>query len=594
MPTTRRAPDAGDAASDPGKASVRRLRQTAERLTLEQSAAGASELTEQNRRFEAALANMSQGLCMFDAESRLVVCNHRYHEIFGLAPGELAFGITQDDLCRILIAKGFYPPSVTPESIRESTRVALLDGDGLPVLRELADGRVIAIRYRSMEGGGWVSTFEDITAQRRNEARIAHLARHDALTDLPNPRTLREEGRALALRADRREIAAYYFDLDRFKLVNDTYGHGVGDELLRAVADRLRAALGAADGIVGRLGGDEFALLRLVRSEAEAEAFAEALLAAIVRPYALSCGRLDAGVSIGVALRRAGAAEDVETLLQNADLALRHAKSNGRGTVHLFDPALSEAARQRRVLEAELRTALAENQFELHYQPLVELGGQRTVGVEALLRWRHPERGLVSPVLFIPLAEEMGFIVPLGDWVIRQACRDAAKWPDHVVVAVNVSGIQLHQKGFAASVLAALREAGLAPGRLEVEITESVLIDESEASLDNLETLRAAGIRFAMDDFGTGYSSLSYLRRFPIDKIKIDRSFMKDAQTNADALAIIRAIAGLGASLGITTLVEGVETEEQLGIARAEGIDQVQGYLFSRPQPKAEIEGKLG
>ncbi|KQT83195.1 diguanylate cyclase [Aurantimonas sp. Leaf443] len=536
---------------------------------------------------------MSQGLCMFDAEEQLVVCNHRYHELFGLPAGSLSFGMTQTEVCRVLLRNGCYPAGVTLDQLRLGTLTALGGETGQPVLRELADGRVLSILYRSMDGGGWVSTFEDVTAQRRSEARIAHLARHDGLTDLLNSRTFREGDHALLRPADpkRPVVALLSLDLDRFKFVNDTYGHALGDELLRAVAERLRMGVRPGSAIA-RMGGDEFAILMRARSEAEVMARAQALVAAIARPFETSGGFVEIGVSIGLETVRGGLG-DIERLILDADLALRHAKASGRGQVRVFDPAMSESARLRRALESDLHEALATDAFELHYQPLVELAGDRIVGMEALVRWNHPERGLVSPATFIPVAEEIGLIVSLGEWVLRRACADASHWPDEIAVAVNVSSMQLQQAGFAQTVFETLAQTGLAAARLEIEITESAILDESEATARNIAALKAAGIRFAMDDFGTGYSSLSYLRRFPIDKIKIDRSFMKDAETSADALAIIRAVAGLGVSLGITTLVEGVETAEQLDLARAEGLSQVQGYLISRPKPRAEIEGML-
>ncbi|MGI4764331.1 MAG: putative bifunctional diguanylate cyclase/phosphodiesterase [Janthinobacterium lividum] len=554
---------------------------------------GDDRLIAQIQRYEAAIDNMSQGLCMYDDRSRLVLCNARYCEIFNLPSAAGLFGLTQDEICSRLITSGAYSPSITIDMIRASADSALRNRFSPAVWRELADGRVLSVIYRALDGGGWVSTFEDVTELRRKEAQIVHLARHDGLTDLANARTLLEESHALltSFPPSRPVLAMHYLDLDRFKFVNDTYGHAVGDELLRAVADRLRHAV-RRDDVVARLGGDEFALLQRVPDASTARAIADQLAKAIGAPYDLSTGRVEIGVSIGVATH-SGVVANLEPLLQDADLALREAKVANRGTVCCFDPAMSVTARMRRNLEAELHRAVEADEFEVHYQPLVDLERDTTVGVEALVRWRHPEKGLVSPATFIPLAEEIGLIVQIGEWVLRQACRDAATWPNDVSLAVNVSGVQLRQKGFVDVVHRALSDSTLEPERLELEITESALLDESEVVMRNLQDLRAMGIRFAMDDFGTGYSSLSYLRRFPIDKIKIDRSFMKDAETSADALAIIRAVAGLGVSLGITTLIEGVETEQQLTLARHEGVGQVQGYYFSTPQPGPVILGML-
>lgn len=382
-------------------------------------------------------------------------------------------------------------------------------------------------------------------------------------------------------------LAMYYIDLDRFKFVNDTYGHAAGDELLQEVAARLRRNTRRGD-VVARLGGDEFALVHRVVDAAAATSTAQRLVNVLSEPFDLASGRVHTGASIGLAIR-AVQDLDMDPLLHDADLALRHSKTEGRGVFSVFEASMSEAFEARRQIEADLQAALAADQFELHYQTLVDARDGHVACVEALVRWRHPTRGLVPPLSFIPLAEETGLILPLGRWVLERACRDALAWPESVDVAVNVSSVQMRQKGFGAEVLAVLAETGLAAARLEVEITETSLLEESEATRENLATLHGAGIRIAMDDFGTGYSSLSYLRRFPIDKIKIDRSFMSEAETSADARAIIRAVAGLGVSLGITTVVEGVETAQQLELARAEGVGQVQGYLLGRPQPQASL-----
>ncbi|CAO4184373.1 putative bifunctional diguanylate cyclase/phosphodiesterase [Methylorubrum populi] len=557
-----------------------------------------AQLSEQNRRFDAALENMSQGLCMFDADHRLLVWNRRYLDIFALPETVLRIGMSQRAVIETLVALKRYKPGATVDSVCEGTRTSLLGGGPKSVLRELADGRVIAVTHRPMAGGGWVATFEDITERRRNEARIIHMARHDGLTDLPNRTALREIGSEWieALRASEGgRLAVLCLDLDRFKPVNDSFGHAVGDALLRAVSERLRAHLRGRD-VVARLGGDEFAVLSRVEDAAGAMALAERLIDVVGAPYLLDGITAEIGMSVGIALaaseeERGGL--DIERLLKEADLALYEAKAGGRGTCRVFEPQMDEAVRERLHLERELREALQAGRFELHYQPLVDLSDNRITGMEALVRWRHPERGLVSPALFVPLAEETGLIVPLGEWVLRQACRDAAGWPDGISVAVNVSPIQLRHRGFVQSVLAALATSGLVATRLELEITESVLLDDTETNLETLHTLRKLGVRISMDDFGTGYSSISYLRRFPFDKIKIDRSFVRDCAAQSEAGAIIRAIVSLGASLGITTLVEGVETEPQLATVRAEGAQEVQGYLFSPPRPAAEIAALL-
>ena len=546
-------------------------------------------LSEQIRLFEGALQNMNQGLCMFDAQSRLVVSNKRYRDIFNIPQDMVLTGMAQHAICSALVARGLYSPEVTVAEIERSTRAALQAAEPAPITRELCDGRTLAISHRVMDGGGWVSTFEDITEQRRNAERIAHLAHHDALTDLANTRAMRQGYRDLIAAQDdeRPLLAMYYIDLDRFKFVNDTYGHAAGDELLQEVAARLRRNTRRGD-VVARLGGDEFALVHRVVDAAAATSTAQRLVNVLSEPFDLASGRVHTGASIGLAIR-AVQDLDMDPLLHDADLALRHSKTEGRGVFSVFEASMSEAFEARRQIEADLQAALAADQFELHYQTLVDARDGHVACVEALVRWRHPTRGLVPPLSFIPLAEETGLILPLGRWVLERACRDALAWPESVDVAVNVSSVQMRQKGFGAEVLAVLAETGLAAARLEVEITETSLLEESEATRENLATLHGAGIRIAMDDFGTGYSSLSYLRRFPIDKIKIDRSFMSEAETSADARAIIRAVAGLGVSLGITTVVEGVETAQQLELARAEGVGQVQGYLLGRPQPQASL-----
>ena len=563
--------------------------------TLAELHASHASLVEQNRRFEAALSNMTQGLCLFDEAARLVVYNQRYCEVFGIAADALRIGMTQREICAMLVAAGRYRGGLTAEALCEGTRLALLDPDPKPIQRELADGRILAVCYRTIEGGGWVSTFEDITERRRNEARIAHMARHDALTDLPNRTALREHGLDMLGKPRRADetarLAILCLDLDRFKAVNDTHGHGAGDALLKAVSERLCARVRTGD-LVARLGGDEFAVLHRVADAAGVLALAERMIALVSKPYDLDGFTVEIGMSVGIAIADE-AADDIDRLLKNADTALYHAKGKGRGTACLFEAAMDETAEVRRAIERDLADALKLGMFEVHYQPLVSLDSDRVIGMEALVRWRHPERGLISPATFIPVAEETGLIVALGEWVLNQACRDAVAWPDGISVAVNVSAVQLRHRNFAQTVLLALGASGLPAGRLELEITESVLLDETEANLETLHLLRRTGIRISMDDFGTGYSSLTYLRRFPFDKIKIDRSFVQDAGKATEAGAIIRALVGLGRSLGITTLVEGVETEEQLAAVRAEGCQEMQGFPYSRPRPANEITAML-
>ena len=434
----------------------------------------------------------------------------------------------------------------------------------------------------------------DVTDRKQAEARIAYMAHHDALTDLPN-RILFHERLAELLgkvRRDGESLAVHCLDLDHFKGVNDTLGHPIGDELLKAVAQRLGTRLRDSD-MVARLGGDEFAVVQFpLRSPHEANALAGKLIDVVGRPYEVQGHEFVIGASIGIALAPADG-EEPDVLLRNADMALYRAKAEGRGTAHFFEPEMDRRIQARRMLELDLRKAFANGEFDLFYQPLINLNSDAVSGFEALLRWRHPERGMIAPAEFIPLAEEIGLIVPLGEWVLRKACTEAMHWPAELKIAVNLSPAQFRSRGVVKAVLTALAYSRLPADRLELEITESVLLGETEANLATLHQLREVGVRISMDDFGTGYSSLSYLRSFPFDKIKIDRSFVKELSERPDCVAIIRAVAGLGMSLGIATTAEGIETEEQLERVRAEGCTEVQGYLFSPPRPAAELNALI-
>ncbi len=430
----------------------------------------------------------------------------------------------------------------------------------------------------------------DVTERKQAEARIAYMAHHDALTDLPN-RVLFHARLSEVLGRVRRHgesLAVHCLDLDHFKGVNDTLGHPIGDELLKAVAQRLGKCLRDTD-MVARLGGDEFAVVQFPLADPnEASTLATTLIEVVSRPYEVHGHEFVVGASIGIALAP-GDGQEADVLLRNADMALYRAKAEGRGTAHFFEPEMDRRIQARRLLELDLRKAFANGEFELFYQPLINLNTNAVSGFEALLRWRHPERGMIAPVEFIPLAEEIGLIVPLGEWVLRQACTEAMHWPRELKVAVNLSPTQFRSRGVVQAVLTALAYSRLTANRLELEITESVLLGETDANLATLHQLRKIGVHISMDDFGTGYSSLSYLRCFPFDKIKIDRSFVKELSERPDCVAIIRAVAGLGMSLGIATTAEGVETSEQLERVRAEGCTEVQGYLFSPPRPASEF-----
>jgi diguanylate cyclase (GGDEF)-like protein/PAS domain S-box-containing protein len=430
----------------------------------------------------------------------------------------------------------------------------------------------------------------DVTERKNAEARIAYMAHHDALTDLPNRVLFHERLNELLGRVRRNgeSLAVHCLDLDHFKGVNDTLGHPIGDELLKAVAQRLGKCLRDSD-MVARLGGDEFAVVQFpLNGPHEASTLATTLIEVVSKPYEVHGHEFVVGASIGIALAPDDG-EEADVLLRNADMALYRAKAEGRGTAHFFEPEMDRRIQARRMLELDLRKAFANGEFELYYQPLVNLDTDTVSGFEALLRWRHAERGMIAPAEFIPLAEEIGLIVPLGEWVLRKACSEAMRWPRELKVAVNLSPAQFRSRGVVKAVLTALAYSRLPPERLELEITESVLLGETEVNLATLHQLREIGVRISMDDFGTGYSSLSYLRCFPFDKIKIDRSFVSELAERPDCVAIIRAVAGLGMSLGIATTAEGIETREQLERVRAEGCTEVQGYLFSPPRPASEL-----
>ncbi len=547
-----------------------------------------ADLRQTNLRLDAALDNMSQGLCLFDAHNRLKVVNRRYLEIFGLSREEIQSGTTLRDILELSVASGNHAGKTANQLLAEQARFMTGRGAGTHYI-ELSGGRIVASVYTPTSDGGWVATYEDVTERRAAEAKIMHMARHDALTNLPNRVLFREEMEEALARGEK--LAVLFLDLDRFKSVNDTLGHPVGDALLCEVTKRLQIAAGGGD-TVARLGGDEFAIVQIGARPTVASELAARVIDAISEPFDIRGHQVVIGTSIGIAIAPNDGNEP-DQLLRNADMALYRAKSEGRGTYHFFQPEMDAQMQARHALEVDLRKALAAGDFELHYQPFMNLASGEVCGLEALIRWNHPSRGLVPPDEFIPVAEEIGVIMPLGDWVLKQACRDAAMWPSTLTIALNLSAAQFRNPAFALSVVAALDASGLDARRLELEITETVLLQDDRAVLNVLHQIRDLGVRIAMDDFGTGYSSLSYLRSFPFDKIKIDRSFIRELGKKDDCVAIIRAITRLGSSLGMTTTAEGVETQEQLEILRAEGCTQVQGYLLSPARPGAEILGLL-
>jgi diguanylate cyclase (GGDEF)-like protein len=549
-----------------------------------------SELHQQKVLLDTALDNMSQGLSMFDADGRILLYNDRYAEMMGRTGMALQGRLLLDVLRQ---QKALDRWDGDPDQFVASVIAAAKAGNSVTTTVS-RNGRALRVVDQPMKGGGWVATFEDITEWQAAQEQISHMARHDALTNLPN-RTLFREQLEKALRLAKRsdQLAVLCLDLDHFKDINDALGHPVGDALLKEVARRLGECITDHD-TVARLGGDEFAIVQFC---SDCDPSAVALLASHVveqvsAPYEIAGHQLVIGVSIGISL----APEDgknPDELLKNADLALYRAKEDGRGTYRFFETGMDARAQARRMLELDLRAALKRGEFEVYYQPIRDVARDTVVAFEALVRWNHSLRGMISPVNFIPLAEETGLIVPIGDWVLRQACMDAAQWSQDVGVAVNLSPVQFKNLNLVSSVKDALKASGLPAHRLELEITESVLLQNSEATLAVLHELRAFGVRISLDDFGTGYSSLSYLRSFPFDKIKIDRSFITELATREDSMAIVRAVTGLGKSLGIVTTAEGVETDAQFELLRQEGCTQAQGYLFSRPRPAAEVENML-
>jgi diguanylate cyclase (GGDEF)-like protein/PAS domain S-box-containing protein len=463
-----------------------------------------------------------------------------------------------------------------------------LKADGSEI-HVLTFGRRVAFDGRD----GYLVAVVDITERRKAEARIAHMAHHDGLTNLPNREFYQDRLRqALDRSKPGKHVAVLCVDLDLFKNVNDSFGHPIGDRLLKQVSERLRSEV-HGDNLVARLGGDEFAIvLASDVSPNEASDFADRLIGVLSAHYDIDGSEVVVGASIGIALSP-GDGASCEELMRNADMALYRAKSDGGGVHRFFEREMDRQAQKRRDMERDLRRAFANGEFELHYQPLVDIAADRISGFESLLRWRHPDKGMISPAEFIPVAEDIGLIVSLGEWVLREACAEAMNWPADVKVAVNLSPVQFRSRNLVQVVISALAHSGLSPRRLELEITESVFLAETEANLAILHQLRELGVSISMDDFGTGYSSLSYLRSFPFDKIKIDRSFVKDLAQRTDCVAIVRAISGLGRSLNITTTAEGVETVDQFDWLRAEGCNEVQGFLFSAARPAAEIEALL-
>jgi diguanylate cyclase (GGDEF)-like protein len=542
--------------------------------------------------FDTALNNMPHGLCMFGADGRLAVMNHRFSEMMVLSDDLVHRGASAPDIIAACISAGSISVAsgdMILAEIENSQARDIVTTDP-----DIARGRSLSWTFQPMAGGGAVVLLEDITERRNAEARISHLARYDELTALPNRLNFRDEiERLLAVPHDAVQLSALLFvDLDQFKQVNDTLGHPCGDQLLCAVADRLRDMLRPED-FVARFGGDEFVVFQQnIRSNEDAAGLARRIVDRLSERYKIGNHLVEIGASVGIAMTSPPGIS-ADTLLKNADMALYRAKADGRGTFCFFRDEMAQTVEARRILELDLRKALANEEFELFYQPLVNLKSGRISTCEALLRWNHPVRGTVSPIDIIPVAEDMGLIVDLGRWILRKACMECMKWPEGVNVAVNFSPHQFHQRDVLSEVRYALEVSGLPAHRLEIEITESSLLRNTQLTHDVLSQLRAIGVRISLDDFGTGYSSLSYLHNFPLQKVKIDRSFLEGIDTDRP-LTLLRGVARLSADLGMSVVVEGIETNEQLELISADGtVTEAQGYLFSRPVPAARVRQLL-
>jgi diguanylate cyclase (GGDEF)-like protein len=536
-------------------------------------------------RFDTALNNMPHGLCMLDSERRIVVSNRRMNQLLGLPPNLDPKGMDSRQLVQICGQAGTID---TPEAkqLSRSFEARLNATKVKELVLDTRDGHTLEMTFQPMATGGMVVLIQDITERKLAEARINHLARFDALTGLPNRMVLRDRlYQGMVESTPGHAFAIHFIDLDDFKQVNDTLGHPRGDMLLQAVADRLQGIISDTD-LVVRFGGDEFVVLQSpVEALDEASTLARHIVEGVGRPYTIDGHQVVIGASIGIALSPKDGV-DADQLLKNADMALYSAKSHDRGTWRFFRPEMGVDTQARRNLELDLRHALQREQFKVYYQPIIDPRTNRITACEALLRWAHPDRGMVQPAEFIPVAEEMGTIVEIGNWVLRQACLECCKWPEDISVAVNLSPVQFDRSDLPTIVRQTLAETGLPASRLELEITEMTLLHDTRGIRAALLELQDIGVRISLDDFGTGYSSLSYLHSFPLHKVKIDRSFLQGLGDSDQTLTLLRGVTRLSAELGLSVTVEGIETLEQLELISSDGsVDGAQGYLFGKPAP---------